>query len=262
MKVGFVQFAVKFGDKEGNFQRTEELIRDKTADLWVLPELFNTGYVFINKNEVAALSETIPDGKTTQFLLELSKKKKSTIVAGLAEKADDKYFNSAVIVSNGEFVGLYRKIHLFYKEKLFFSPGDRKFQTWDVNGIRLGVMICFDWMFPEATRTLALNGADIICHPSNLVMPYCQNAMVTRCLENHIFAVTANRIGTEKRGDTVLEFTGGSQITGVKGEILHRADRSREEAFVMEIDPKLARDKQLNELNDLFLDRRPEFYFS
>jgi len=121
-------------------------------------------------------------------------------------------------------------------------------------------MICFDWIFPEAARTLALKGADIICHPSNLVLPYCQTAMVTRCLENHVFAITANRIGTEQRGVRTLTFTGGSQVTDTKGKILHRASTDREEVAVIEIDPQLAQDKHATANNHIFNDRRPEMY--
>ena len=84
--------------------------------------------------------------------------------------------------------------------------------------------------------------------------------MVTRCLENHVFAITANRIGAEKRGERTLTFTGGSQITGTKGEILHRASTNREEVAVIEIDPGLARNKFATANNHLFDDRRPEMY--
>ncbi|MDW7682147.1 MAG: nitrilase-related carbon-nitrogen hydrolase, partial [bacterium] len=137
---------------------------------------------------------------------------------------------------------------------------DRPFQVWPIGQAKIGVMICFDWIFPEASRTLAKLGADIICHPSNLVLPYCQNAMVTRCLENRVFAITANRIGTEKRGGEKLSFTGASQITAYNGEILHRCDRDNEQLVVIEIDPILARNKTITQNNNIFDDLRPEFY--
>jgi len=94
-------------------------------------------------------------------------------------------------------------------------------------------MICFDWIFPEAMRTLALMGAQIVLHPANLVLPYCQDAMVTRCIENRVFEITANRIGVE-RG---LKFTGASQITAPGGIVLHRATKTKEEALAVDIDP-------------------------
>ena len=108
--------------------------------------------------------------------------------------------------------------------------------------------------------TLALLGADIICQPANLVLSYCQDAMLTRCLENHIFAITANRYGTDARPQGKLRFTGRSQIAGPGGKRLHRALSQRSELFVMEIDPAQARDKHVTALSDLIADRRPEWY--
>jgi predicted amidohydrolase len=86
------------------------------------------------------------------------------------------------------------------EEALWFCPGDRDFPVFDIGPCKIGIMICFDWFFPESMRILSLKGADVICHSANLVLPFCQDAMVTRCLENHVFAITANRIGMENRG--------------------------------------------------------------
>ncbi len=260
MKAGVIQFEVLFGKKEHNFTTVSRLIEHGQADLWVLPELFNTGYIFASQAEVNRLAEKIPEGPTTQFLISLAQKFNTQIVAGIAEQHEQVFYNSAVLVNSNGLQGLYRKIHLFDQEKIWFTPGDRPFQVWDIGLAKIGMMICFDWIFPEAVRTLALKSAEIICHPSNLVLPYCQSAMVTRCLENHIFAITANRIGTEQRGERQLTFTGGSQITGTRGEILHRACSDREEWAVIELDPKLAQDKWITANNHLFDDRRPEMY--
>ena len=126
---------------------------------------------------------------------------------------------------------------------------------------KVGLMICFDWYYPESARTLALKGAEIICHPSNLVLPHCPDAMVTRCLENRVFAITANRIGTEARGGKPpLTFIGNSEVVAPRGKILQRAPRDREEVAVVEIDPAEAADKVLNPYNDLLRDRRIELY--
>jgi predicted amidohydrolase len=109
-------------------------------------------------------------------------------------------------------------------------------------------------------RTLALKGADVLCHPTNLVLPFCQDAMVTRCIENRVFAVTSNRVGTESRAGTEFTFTGRSQVVAPKGEILTRAVVDGEGVFVVDIDPMLARDKAVTETNDVLGDRRPELY--
>ena len=117
-------------------------------------------------------------------------------------------------------------------------------------------------IFPETARTLALLGADIIAHPANLVLPYCQKAMVTRCLENRVYAITANRIGEEKRGDDHFKFTGKSQITSYNGVVLSSAPNNEIHVDFVDIDITKARDKNLNEYNNLFEDRHIEFYYN
>ncbi|MBE9545902.1 MAG: acyltransferase [Proteobacteria bacterium] len=260
MKAGFIQFEPIFGEIDRNLERVESLIEKADADLLVLPELFNTGYLFTSKQEAIDLSEEVPGGKTTQMLCRMAREKNLYLVGGLAEKSGEKFFNSAVLVSPEGYVGTYRKVHLFFEETLWFDPGDKGFEVYDIGKCRLGIMICFDWIFPEAMRVLSLKGADIICHSSNLVLPFCQDAMITRCLENHVFAITANRTGTEKRGGESLHYTGKSQITGLGADLLYRAGGDTEEVGVVDIDVEMARDKKLNDYNNLFRDRRPEFY--
>jgi len=259
MKIGYIQSSPIFGAKEKNFNEVRLLINDAKADLLVLPELFATGYTFISKEEVNELAETAHD-QTAEFLVELSNKTGATIVGGFIEADEDKIYNSALIVSGRRVIDTYRKIHLFNKEKLWFSPGNKPLKVYEINGVRIGVMICFDWIFPEVCRTLALKGAQVIAHPSNLIMPYCQNAMVTRCLENRVFAITANRIGTEKRGEDEFTFTGISQITSFDGQILSSAPNNKTAVSIIEIDEKQADNKRLNKYNDVLKDRRPHFY--
>lgn len=261
MKVGYVQTSPVFGDKKYNFEEIEKLTQNLKADLIVLPELFATGYTFISKDEAVSLAEDY-DGETTQFLMGVAKKTEATIVGGYIEKSGEKIYNAAMIVSSERVIGSYRKIHLYYKENLWFSPGDRPLNLYDVDGVKIGIMICFDWIFPETTRSLALLGADIIAHPANLVLPYCQNAMVTRCLENRVFAITSNRIDEENRGKDYFKFTGKSQITSYNGEILSSAPIDKTYVEIVEIDIEKARNKRLNEYNDLFEDRHVEYYYN
>lgn len=259
MKVGYIQTSPIFREKEQNFKQIEKLLNNVKADLIVLPELFTTGYAFTSKEEVSSLAED-HNGLTAQFLIGIAQLTGAIIVGGYIEKEGEKIYNSAMIVSSKGVIGSYRKIHLYYKEKLWFSSGDKSLKIYEIDGIKIGIMICFDWIFPETARTLALLGADIIAHPANLVLPYCQNAMVTRCLENRVFAITSNRIGVEKRGVDHFKFTGGSQITSYNGEILSSAPKEEEFVDIVNIDIDKARDKNLNEYNNLFEDRRKEFY--
>lgn len=259
----------RFGEVEKNLEKAIGFISRKKADLWVLPELFNTGYQFVSKREVADLSETLPGGPTTRRLITVAKERKTSIVAGLVERSGRALYNASVLVGPRGIIGVYRKIHLFYEEKQWFTPGNLPFKVYPVGyrsekggmlRARLGMMICFDWIFPESMRTLALLGADIICHPANLVLPYCPDAMVTRSLENHVFGITANRVGREFRGKESLEYIGRSEVVDPGGRILCRASDKKEEAYVISIDPKRARNKRLNRFNDLLKDRRSRFY--
>ena len=261
MRVGYFQFDPVFGEVIHNLDVVANRLEGVDADLIVLPELFATGYQFVSKEEVLRLAEPVPHGPTTKRLVDLARRRGLTIVAGLPESAGTQCFNSAVMVGPKGFIGCYRKTHLFFEETLFFSPGDSGFQVWDIGIGKVGVMICFDWFYPEAARTLALKGADIIAHPSNLVLPHCPDSMVTRCLENRIFSVTANRIGSEARGGKDrMTFIGMSEVVNPRGHILRRAPREAEDLTIVDIDPKEARTKALNSYNDLLRDRRPQLY--
>jgi predicted amidohydrolase len=261
MRVGFFQFAPIFGDVLHNLDKVVGTLDQADADLIVLPELFASGYQFVSQQEVTALSESIPDGPTTQRLIDLAKRRRMVIVAGLPERAGNACYNSAVVVGPSGFIGCYRKTHLFFEETLFFTPGDTGFQVWDIRAAKIGVMICFDWYYPEAARTLALKGAEIICHPSNLVLPNCPDSMPVRCLENRVFAVTCNRTGSEARGEKdQLTYIGNSEVVAPRGAILHRAPRDQEELYIVEINPADARNKALTPYNDLLRDRRESLY--
>jgi predicted amidohydrolase len=261
MQIGIYQSNPQFGRTENNIQRAIEVLNGVDADLVVLPELFNTGYQFTSRKEADDLAEDIPSGKTCKALLEVARSRGMFLVFGLAEKAGSRIYNSAAVVGPEGYIGRYRKTHLFIEEKCFFEPGDTGFQVFDIGAASIGIMICFDWLFPESARILALQGADIICHPANLVLPLCQQAMVTRSLENGVFSATANRIGIESRGGKPpLVFTGMSQILDHRGSVLTRLGEKEAGLSVVEIDPKLARDKKITPMNDRILDRRQEHY--
>ncbi|HOE55113.1 MAG TPA: nitrilase-related carbon-nitrogen hydrolase [Candidatus Cloacimonas acidaminovorans] len=261
MKISALQFAPRLLDKEYNLKKMKQLLSVLKTDLVVLPELCNSGYVFANKEEVFSVAEEAGKGETYFALSEIASCNNCNIVYGYPELDGNNLYNSCMLIMpDGRFYN-YRKTHLFNREKLFFSPGDTGFQVFTIlNGVKIGMMICFDWQFPEAARTLALLGAQIICHPANLVLPWCQQAMKTRCLENRVFAVTANRIGTEINAGETVSFTGQSQILNTRGEVLSSLSVSEERTITVEINPEEANDKTVTERNDAFKDRRPEFY--
>lgn len=260
-RVSILQFEPKLKDVAFNLGQIEKLMSGLETDLLVLPELCLSGYVFNDVEEVRASAQDPSNSPVFDQLKQVSAEKNCSLVLGFAELAGAKLFNSSALINPDGSVQVYRKTHLFFREKLFFSPGDSGFFVAPAKkGVKIGMMICFDWQFPEAMRTLALMGAQIICHPSNLVMPWCQEAMKTRSLENRVYSVTTNRIGTESNGAQSEYFTGQSQILGIKGEILIRLASDTEELATVLINPELANDKSVSPYNDVHADRRPEFY--
>jgi|TARA_B100000809_G_C15038542_1_gene494662 predicted amidohydrolase len=260
MKVGFYQFRPQFGKIAANTKKIIKALDKLDADLIVLPELALSGYYFKDAKEALSLAEDPNHSTNIDSIINLCRDNHIHIVIGFAEKAKDKCFNSSALIGPQGIIHIYRKLHLFNEEKFCMSPGDVPLKVNEVNGVKLGMMVCFDWAFPEVTRTLAMNDAEIICHPSNLVLNFCQQTMLARCLENRVFAITANRFGSDNRPHGSLRFTGKSQIVTPKGELIFQAASQREACYITEINPTESHDKFITKHNNLFSDRRPDFY--
>lgn len=258
--VGFLQFAPRMGDPGWNMARIEQLAAGTRFDLLVLPELCTTGYQFRDRAHLAGLAEPA-DGPFGALLGELTRRHGGTIVGGFAEQSVAGTFNSALTVTPDGRRYVYRKAHLFDREKTLFLTGDTPFEPVDIGwDCPIGIMICFDWIFPEAMRSLALQGAGVIAHAANLVMPFCQQAMFCRAIENRVFVITANRHGSESLpGEEPLTFTGRSQVMGPDGTVRLSASRAETGIRLVEIDTGET-GFQLNSRNNLVADRRPELY--
>lgn len=259
MRIGFLQLRPKFGAVKKNVKKAATLLSRVSDATIVLPELFNTGYLFRNKEELASLAESVRGSYTIGEMKKVAKKQRLNLVFGMAQKYKGKFYNSAVFVSENGKIEVYRKVHLFDREKLFFTRGN-SLKVVSVSDAKLGLLVCFDWIFPEAARVLTLRGAQVLCHPSNFVLPYAQDAMRTRCIENGIYAVTANRIGTERRGTITLTFTGGSQIVDPKGDVLVSAGDRSESLKVIDINVGEANNKNITANNNIIDDRVPAVY--
>ncbi len=238
-----------------NVKKILKIASEEGVELLVLPELANSGYMFASRDEALARSEAIPNGSFSALLLEWSQERRA-VVACICEVKEEHLYNSAALFADGKHLATYRKIHLFDRENEWFLPGNEEPPVVDWKGHKIGVMVCFDWAFPEVARILALKGADIILHPANLVLPYCQNAMITRSIENRVFTATANRVGTE-RG---VVFSGMSQVISPKGEVLLRLQEEKLRVACVDLDLSLARDKKITKRNDVMEDRRPSIY--
>ncbi len=257
MKLSIIQFTPVFGDIDKNIEQISELMKDiGDADLVVLPELASTGYKFKDRDEAISLSESIDDSRFLSFLSDIASDKKCYIVAGFNELDGDLLYNSSVLMGPNGVVGIYRKLHLFWDEKKIFEPGNSGIPVFDTEIGKIGMLICFDWMFTEAWRTLALKGASVIAHPSNLVLPFCQSVTPSYSLINRIFIATANRLGAEQD----LTFTGKSVITNPLGETIAHGSVDKTEIVTAEFDILLAANKKITPMNDAFKDRRSDVY--
>jgi predicted amidohydrolase len=258
LKIGVAQADFKLAGREANLQTVHDLLHQAGqagVDVLVLPELANSGYNFESMDQARSVAEIVDKGPFCQLLRDWSAVGR-LVVGGLCERADGNLYNSAVIYADGRLGTIYRKAHLFANEVSFFRPGNEKPPVFDFRGQFFGVMICFDWFFPEMARSLALRGAQIILHPSNLVLPWCQKAMLTRSIENRVFTATANRTGTDRD----LSFSGLSQVTSPTGELLVQASGDFRGVVWTDVDLNTADNKWVTKQNNLFECRRPELY--
>jgi predicted amidohydrolase len=258
MKVGLIQFSPPLGERDECIRRIDPLIEQcKGADIVVLPELCNSGYNFPSRAVAWSSSETVKESEFIRFLEDKCSSLGLHVVSGFCERDGELLFNSAVLIGPRGYIGRYRKLHLFMNEKDHFAPGNLGLPVFDLGFCRVGMLVCFDWFFPEVWRVMALQGADVICHPSNLVLPgLAQKGVPVHALTNRLFVVTCNRIGSE--GD--LQFTGLSLIADPRGEVLAQASQQGTEVLMQGIDIAQARDKGITPRNHLFHDRRPDAY--
>lgn len=270
VRIACVQMEPIVGEKDRNVRRSIEMIEeaaDKGATLVVLPELCNSGYVFDTREEAFALSEEIPEGPTCQAWAGVASKHGLHIVAGIDERDGDALYNSSVVIGPHGYVGTFRKVHLWNKENLFFEPGNLGFPVFKTPIGRIGTFICYDGWFPESYRLCALQGADIVCVPTNWVPIPGQDenreAManilaMAAAHSNSIFIAAADRIGTERQ----QPFIGQSIIVSYTGwPVSGPASPDKEEIIYADVNLSDARRKRnWNEYNQVLRDRRTDLY--
>ncbi len=262
MKIAAIQTNPKHLDIQHNLDAMLATISSTDAELLIFPELALTGYLFRTREEAVPYALPIECDAITQLRNACATARRS-ILFGHLELADDHLFNSAVTIdATGTIIGLYRKTHLFHFERSVFEPGDTGFKVFDLptdSGIvKLGVMICYDWRFPESARSLALLGAEIIAIPSNIVTRtgMLHSVLQTRAFENKVIVAFADRVGQEED----LLYRGESCIINYNGEILTRLDNTTTGITLADVTPAETRNKSFSDLNDIFQDRRPELY--
>jgi 5-aminopentanamidase len=268
VEVACCQLGPQIGDPDGNRARAEAAIEGAARDgarIVVLPELCNSGYVFADADEARRLAEPA-DGPTAAAWARLARAHDLVVVGGICERgADGSVRNSAVLVDGDGLRAVYRKAHLWDREGLVFAPGSERPPVVDTALGRIGVMVCYDLEFPEWVRLAALGGAELLCAPVN--WPEAPRPSGERPGEvvrvqaaagtNRIFIAACDRIGRERGVDWV----GGSLIVDCDGFPLAGPARQDETVtLIARCDLADARDKRLNERNDVLADRRPELY--
>ena len=270
IRIASIQMEPIVGEKDRNIRHSVELITtaaENGAKLVVLPELANSGYVFETRDEAYDLAEPVPSGPTCDAWGNVAAEHGLWICAGIAERDGESLYNSSALIGPDGHIGTFRKVHLWNEENLFFEPGDLGFPVFRTPIGRIGMFICYDGWFPESYRLCALQGADIICIPTNWVPIPGQNpdreAMANILVmgsahSNSVFVAAADRVGTE-RGQP---FIGQSLIASYTGwPIAGPASATEEEILYADVNLADARRKRnWNEYNQVLRDRRTDVY--
>jgi predicted amidohydrolase len=267
IRVAVAQLALRLADTEGNLARCLAALDEAAAQgakLVVLPECALTGYVFDDVEAARAAALDVP-GPQTDAVAERCRALDLHAVVGALARDGQRVRNTAVLVGPSGLLGEYRKSHLPYLGvDRFVTAGDGPYAVHETPVGRLGVQICFDLRFPELTRSLALDGAEIVCHPTNWpveVRDLPDFLTRARAAENRVFLLTANRMDAEN-GAT---FCGKSQIVDPLGRQLAIAGEDEEVVLVAEIELEEARQKTMvatpgSYEMPIWAQRRPELY--
>ena len=258
---------IRIGDVAENLRRIKlhvDIANEEGARLVVFPECALQGYCYQTREhaELHALPQNCP---AIRALIQQCQELDCFVIVGFLEKAGTELFNSVICLGPEGIVDIYRKTHIpFMGVDRFVSPGTEPYRVFDLGGLKVGMLICFDGSFPEPCRILALQGADLIVLPTNWPEGAWNSAAhipAMRALENHIYFLSCNRVGIEN----MFRFIGQSRLIDWTGEEIEFLDHDEEGMLLAEINPELARDKQTvfipgeYEVNRMS-SRRPELY--
>lgn len=275
VKVAATQMSCSW-NREEVLDKAEKLVRKAAAEganIILLQELFETPY-FCQKQkfEYFDLAKPLSENAAVKRFTEVAKELQVVLPISFYEKAGNTAFNTiAIIDADGTILGTYRKTHipdgLPYAEKFYFTPGDTGFKVWKTKYADIGVGICWDQWFPEAARSMALLGAELLFYPTAIGSEptlnvdsklHWQHAMQGHAAANIMPVIASNRIGTETDDESSMTFYGSSFIADQTGTIVEEADRETEAVLVHEFD--LDAIAQMRREWGVFRDRRPEMY--
>lgn len=260
LHISILQMDIRIGDPDANFTRLGQLLHEAVAskvkpDIILFPEMWNTGYAL---DQIHELADTY-GARTKAYISEFARKHQVHILAGsIADKQGERVRNTIYVFNReGEMIADYSKIHLFrlMEEEKYLSSGDQ-LGKFELEGIPVGMMICYDIRFPELARKLALEGAQILFVPAEWPNPrlhHWRTLLMARAIENQMYVVSSNRVGTS--GTT--EFFGHSMIINPWGEVL--AEGGENEAII-EYTIDLSEVERVRRTIPIFEDRRPQLY--
>ena len=275
VKVAATQMSCSW-NREEVLDKAEKLVRKAAAEganIILLQELFETPYFCQKqKSEYFDLAKPLSENAAVKRFTEVAKELQVVLPISFYEKAGNTAFNTiAIIDADGTILGTYRKTHipdgLPYAEKFYFTPGDTGFKVWKTKYADIGVGICWDQWFPEAARSMALLGAELLFYPTAIgseptlnvdSKSHWQHAMQGHAAANIMPVIASNRIGTETDDESSMTFYGSSFIADQTGTIVEGADRETESVLVHEFD--LDAIAQMRREWGVFRDRRPEMY--
>lgn len=268
VRVSCIQMDVKLKDKTHNLNRAVELTEEacrNNASLVIFPELFSSGYTFYNREDVYSFAEAIPSGQTTKTVCELSKENNVYIVCSLIEQEGCNLYNTAILTGPEGYIGKYRKLHLCGDEIFWMEPGNLGIPVFHTRIGRIAMLICLDGFYPETYRICALQGADIICVPTNwshvkaLPPPYKTmgpTLTMAAALSNHIFIAASSRVGAEPG----MEYPGQSIIANINGGPLAGPAGEKEEIIYADCNLADTRKRYLDATNSRLGNRRTDVY--
>lgn len=257
-----IQTYPKLNQKEDNLEHMEYLLRQAMsehpdAQLVIFPELSVTGYQC--GENFKDLAETADENAmSVKKMAALAREFHIHIVYGMAEKEDHLLYNSQFFLDDhGVLLGTYRKVHLFDSEKQYFTPGNQ-FKVFDTSIGRIGLFICYDAFFPEAARSLAIQGVDLLVNSTNWEKPYDYDmdmVMSARALENTVYLACCNRYGA----DTTLDFFGHSRILDPLGKVISSIDEEKDGIIYASVDYDIAKQMK-HDYYTMLTERRPDVY--
>ena len=261
---------------EENIAKADKMVREAAANgaqIILLPELFERQYFCQERNyDYYAYAQSVDDNPAVKHFQKVAAELKVVLPISFYERDINVFYNTvAVIDADGSVLGIYRKTHIpddhYYQEKFYFTPGDTGFKVWKTKYADIGVGICWDQWFPEAARSMALLGAELLFYPPAIgseptlnidSKPHWQHAMQGHAAANIMPVIASNRIGTETDDESSMTFYGSSFIADQTGTIVEEADRETESVLVHEFD--LDAIAQMRREWGVFRDRRPEMY--